>query len=193
MELTSTKTVPASVEETYAALTNAQFLKDCIPGCESIEDAGDGKYQVTLSAKIGPVSAKFKGSMSIVDPRPPTAYKLVFEGKAGPAGFAKGSADVALAAEAAATSMTYTVNADVGGKLAQVGARLIEGAAKKVADDFFGVFIAKMQARTPPAATTYPTDSTLAAPASAFALPAWKVAAIAAGAIAIGGITWLLR
>jgi len=195
MELSSIKNVPASVEDTYKALTDAQFLKDCIPGCESIEDTGTGRYLVTLAAKVGPVSARFNGSMTILDPEPPRAYTLVFEGKGGPAGFAKGSANVALAPDGAGGStLSYTVKAEVGGKLAQVGARLIESAAKKVADEFFGAFITKMQARSAATALAEPALAVQGAGiAAATGTAAWKVAAICLAFVLLGWLVWSLR
>lgn len=187
MELSSTKNVPASVPDTYAALTDPDFLKDCIPGCESIQAAADGKYLVTLAAKVGPVSARFNGSMTIVDPKPPQSYRLVFEGKGGPAGFAKGTADVSLVSAASGTDLTYSVQAQVGGKIAQVGSRLIESAAKKVADEFFDAFIRKME----PA----PAQLAAAAPAATVQDPrgapsTWTYAAIGFGVLMVVFLVW---
>lgn len=201
MQLSSIRKVPASVEDTYVALTDAQFLKDCIPGCESIENAGEERYLVTLAAKVGPVSARFNGSMTIVNSQPPRVYSLVFEGKGGPAGFAKGSAEVLLVqGDAGDTDMSYTVRADVGGKLAQVGARLIEGAAKKVADEFFDAFIEKMQARPQAAAASEPPRAAAAGARSlatglgfASSSTGWKLAVLAAGVLILGWIAWSLR
>lgn len=152
MLLSSTQTVPASVEATWLALNDPAILKECVPGCEEIELTGDNQYAVRLRAKVGPVSAKFAGRMTITDMQPPHAYSLTFEGQGGVAGFAKGSAHVTLAEDGpAATLMTYEVEALVGGKLAQIGARLIDSAARKLADDFFATFVEKM--RQAPAAT----------------------------------------
>lgn len=149
MQLASTRSVPASVEATWNALNDPAFLKDCVPGCESIELTGENEYKVRLAAKVGPVSAKFAGKMTISDLQPPNSYSITFEGQGGVAGFAKGKAQVSLAPEGeggSATAMTYQVEALVGGKLAQIGARLIDGAARKLADDFFAAFVAKMEA-----------------------------------------------
>ncbi len=146
MQLSSTQTVPASVQATWQALNDPAFLKDCVPGCDEIELTGENQYKVRLSAKVGPVSAKFVGRMTLSDLQPPHAYSLTFEGQGGVAGFAKGRAHVSLTADGAtATLMTYQVEAQVGGKLAQIGARLIDSAARKLADDFFASFVEKMR------------------------------------------------
>jgi len=146
MLLSSTQTVPATVDATWAALNDPAFLKDCVPGCEEIELTGDNEYSVRLRAKVGPVSARFAGRMSITDMHPPREYSLTFEGQGGVAGFAKGRAHVTLSEDGPeATLMTYEVEALVGGKLAQIGARLIDSAARKLADDFFATFVEKMR------------------------------------------------
>jgi len=140
MEMTGEQLVPLSQADTWKALNDPAVLKDCIPGCESIERTGDDQYQVTLTAKVGPVSAKFKGAMTVTDIDAPRSYRIVFEGQGGVAGFAKGEAAVALAPEGKDTRLTYTAKAAVGGKLAQVGARLIDGVAKQLAGKFFETF-----------------------------------------------------
>ncbi len=113
---------------------------DCIPGCDSIEKQSDNEYLLTMTARVGPVSAKFKGKMTLLDVQAPDSYTLQFEGQGGVAGFAKGEAQVRLAPEADATRLSYSVKANIGGKLAQVGARLIDGVAKKTAEQFFSAF-----------------------------------------------------
>lgn len=140
MEMTGEQLVPLSQADTWKALNDPDVLKDCIPGCESIERTGDNQYAVTLTAKVGPVSAKFKGAMTVTDIQPPHSYRLVFEGQGGVAGFAKGEATVALAPEGKDTRLSYAAKAAVGGKLAQVGARLIDGVAKQLAGKFFEAF-----------------------------------------------------
>jgi hypothetical protein len=122
------------------------MLKACVPGCESIELTGENQYQVLMVARVGPVSAKFKGKLSLSDIKPPTSYSISFEGQGGAAGFAKGSANVRLSPENSATRLSYDVKANVGGKLAQIGSRLVDAAARKVADDFFKNFNGKMAA-----------------------------------------------
>lgn len=140
MEMTGEELIPLSQAATWKALNDPEVLKDCIPGCESIERLSDNEYDVALTAKVGPVSAKFKGRMKVVDADPPRGYTLTFEGQGGVAGFAKGEATVALAPEGTSTRLAYNAKATVGGKLAQVGARLIDGVAKQLAGKFFENF-----------------------------------------------------
>jgi len=140
MQLAQSQIVPASVEATWQALNDPAFLKDCVPGCDAIEPAGDNAYTVRMTAKVGPVSAKFKGKMTLSDVNPPDSYTLQFEGQGGVAGFAKGEANVQLTPEGEQTKLSYSVKASIGGKLAQVGARLIDGVAKKMAEQFFTAF-----------------------------------------------------
>jgi carbon monoxide dehydrogenase subunit G len=153
--MTGQQLVPLPQAQTWEALNDTEVLKACIPGCDSMEQLPDGKYQLTMSAKVGPVSAKFKGLMTVQDVDEPNAYTVVFEGQGGVAGFAKGQAAMALAPEGeAATRLTYTVKALVGGKLAQLGARLIDGVARKLANEFFTRFAKRMGGgeESPPAA-----------------------------------------
>jgi hypothetical protein len=144
MEMKGEQLVPASQQETWNALNDPQVLKACVPGCESIDPAGDNAYQVLMVARVGPVSAKFKGKLTLSDINPPQSYSIAFEGQGGAAGFAKGGAQVKLVAEGDQTRLVYQAKANVGGKLAQIGSRLVDAAAKKVADDFFKNFNAKM-------------------------------------------------
>ena len=124
MEMTGEQLVPLPQDETWRALNDTAILKECIPGCESMEKTADNEYQLTMTAKVGPVSAKFKGKMTLAEINAPDSYKLMFEGQGGVAGFAKGQAEVHLAPENDATRLRYAVKAMVGGKLAQVGSRL---------------------------------------------------------------------
>ena len=145
MEMSGEQIVPAPQQEVWEALNDPGVLKACVPGCESIEPAGDNAYQVLMVARVGPVSAKFKGKLTLSDIVPPRSYALAFEGQGGPAGFAKGGARVSLSSEnSSSTRLSYDVKASVGGKLAQIGSRLVDAAAKKVADDFFRAFNEKM-------------------------------------------------
>ena len=140
MEMTGQQLIPLPQAATWAALNDPAVLKDCIPGCETITRLADNEYEVVLTAKVGPVSAKFKGKMTVTDSDPPRAYRLVFEGQGGVAGFAKGEASVALTPQGSGTQLAYAAKATVGGKLAQVGARLIDGVAKQLAEKFFEAF-----------------------------------------------------
>jgi uncharacterized protein len=145
MEMTGEQLVPASQADTWAALNDPEILKSCIPGCESMERTGSDQYTIQLTARVGPVSAKFKGRMTLSNVKPPESYSIAFEGQGGVAGFAKGSADVSLKAEGPATRLSYKVKANVGGKLAQIGSRLVDAAAAKVAGDFFASFNGRFQ------------------------------------------------
>ncbi|RZT43173.1 hypothetical protein EV147_2223 [Cupriavidus agavae] len=116
------------------------LLKQCIPGCESIEPDGENAYQLALTAAVGPVKARFKGRMALLDIAAPDSYTIQFDGQGGAAGFGKGSAKVTLAPEGDETLLTYAVQAQVGGKIAQIGSRLVDAAARKMADAFFARF-----------------------------------------------------
>jgi carbon monoxide dehydrogenase subunit G len=140
MEMTGEQLVPLSQAATWEALHDPAVLKDCVPGCESITKTSDTEYDVLMVAKVGPVSAKFKGKMTVANEDPPRAYTLLFEGQGGVAGFARGEAAITLSPEGPATRLAYTAKATVGGKLAQVGARLIDGVAKQLAGKFFDSF-----------------------------------------------------
>jgi carbon monoxide dehydrogenase subunit G len=144
MEMKGEQLVPASQQATWAALNDPEVLKACVPGCESITPAGENVYEVLMVARVGPVSAKFKGKLTLSDINPPQSYSISFEGQGGAAGFAKGGAHVSLFFENDQTKLVYEVKANVGGKLAQIGSRLVDAAARKVADDFFKNFNGKM-------------------------------------------------
>lgn len=144
MEMTGEQLIPASQAQTWAALNDPEILKGCVPGCESIDKVAENEYAVLMTARVGPVSAKFKGKLALADLDPPRSYSLSFEGQGGVAGFGRGGAQVSLAQEADGTRLSYRVKASVGGKLAQIGSRLIDAAAKKLADDFFNAFNAKV-------------------------------------------------
>jgi carbon monoxide dehydrogenase subunit G len=154
MEMTGAQLVPAPQKVVWDALNDPEMLKACVPGCESITLSGDNEYQVLMVARVGPVSAKFKGKLTLSDIKPPDSYSISFEGQGGAAGFAKGGAQVRLAPEGESTRLSYDVKASVGGKLAQIGSRLVDAAAKKVADDFFRNFNEKVGALGGDADTT---------------------------------------
>ncbi|MBN8507556.1 MAG: carbon monoxide dehydrogenase subunit G [Burkholderiales bacterium] len=149
MELQGERLISAPLDKTWAALNDPEVLKACITGCESLERTGDDSFGASLAVKVGPVSARFKGNLKLSNVVPPTSYTIHFDGQGGVAGFGKGSADVALTAEGAQTRLKYVAKAQVGGKLAQVGSRLVDAAAAKMADDFFSAFEARL---APPAA-----------------------------------------
>jgi uncharacterized protein len=144
MEMTGEQLIPVPQAQVWKGLNDPEVLKACIAGCESIEKVSDNEYRVALVAAVGPVKAKFSGKLVLADLNPPNSYSLSFEGSGGAAGFGKGGAKVSLTTEGPATRLRYTANASVGGKLAQVGSRLIDGVAKKMADDFFAAFNEKL-------------------------------------------------
>ena len=140
MEMISEQRIPASLNEVWTALNNTEILKEAMPGCESFDAVEENKFEAKITAKVGPVKAKFKFNVEMTDIDAPNGYTIMGEGQGGVAGFAKGSAKVDLTEDGTDTILAYNVQANVGGKLAQLGARLIDGAAKKMADEFFGNF-----------------------------------------------------
>ncbi len=140
MDMTGEQVIPQTQDVTWKALNDTQILKACIPGCESIEQSGDNAYDIVMTAKVGPVSAKFKGRMTLADIVAPQSYRLTFEGQGGVAGFAKGEASVNLTPQEGGTLLRYEAHAMIGGKLAQIGSRLVDGVAKKIAGEFFAKF-----------------------------------------------------
>lgn len=158
MELRGERRLPVPRVQAWSALNDPERLRAAIPGCEAIERTGDDAYRVVIVAALGPVRAKFNGNLRLEDVTPPERYTLRFEGQGGPAGFAKGSAQVTLADEGAGTLISYAVNAQIGGRIAQVGQRLVDSAALKLADDFFAAFERDL---APPAATAGHGESVL--------------------------------
>jgi carbon monoxide dehydrogenase subunit G len=151
MEMTGEQLIPVPQQRVWEGLNDPEVLKACIPGCETIEKVSDSEYRVAMTAAVGPVKAKFNGKLLLADLNPPTSYTLSFEGSGGAAGFGKGGAQVALAPEGAGTKLSYKATAQVGGKLAQVGSRLIDGVAKKMADEFFQRFNTQLTGPAPAA------------------------------------------
>jgi hypothetical protein len=149
MDMTGQYRIPAPREQVWAALNDPATLKAALPGCESLEKLSDREFAATVVAKVGPVKAKFNGNVTLSNLNPPESYTISGEGKGGAAGFAKGGADVHLTEEGEITVLTYTAKADVGGKLAQLGSRLIDGTAKKMADEFFDNFARQVAGPAP--------------------------------------------
>jgi hypothetical protein len=163
MEMSASRLIPASPDKVWQALNDPETLKACIPGCESFTRESDTRWRTMVLAKVGPVSARFAGLIELEDVVPPTGYTLRFNGEGGAAGFARGEAQVALSpAEGGQTSLAYTAKAQIGGKLAQIGSRLVDGVAAKLADDFFARFAARFA--PPPAAETASPSPIPAAP-----------------------------
>jgi len=146
MELTNQQILPVAQAQAWEALNNIDLLKESIPGCESITPTGENLYEVLITAAIGPVKAKFKGKLQLENMQAPTSYTLRFDGQGGAAGHGKGSADIRLeAAGPHSTVLHYTAHATVGGKIAQIGSRLVDMAAQKMATEFFETFNTKLQ------------------------------------------------
>lgn len=180
MEMTGSQLIPLPQQRVWQALNDPEVLKACIPGCDSVEKVSDTEYRLAMTAAIGPVKARFNGKLSLSDLNPPQSYTLAFEGSGGAAGFGKGSSHVTLVPEAGSTRLDYTAKATVGGKLAQVGSRLIDGVARKMAADFFTRFNEKL-APAPAAAAMQPE----AAHAEARADNVWKIVILLGIALAI--------
>ncbi|MEP4380827.1 MAG: carbon monoxide dehydrogenase subunit G [Alphaproteobacteria bacterium] len=166
MEMSGEYKINAPREKVWAGLNDPEILKQSIPGCEEIEQTSDTSFTAQVTAKVGPVKAKFSGAVQLTDIDAPNGYRISGEGKGGAAGFAKGGANVQLEDDGDGTLLKYEVDAQVGGKLAQLGARLIDGTAKKMASQFFENFAeavsdgdggaAETPAAAAPAATTAP-------------------------------------
>ena len=140
MELTGKQVIQLPRAQVWEALNDPQELKQCIPGCDQFTASGQNKYDIVMTAAVGPIKAKFKGKLTLSDINPPESYTLTFDGSGGAAGFGKGNASVSLGDLPGQTELAYAVQAKVGGRLAQVGSRLIDGVAKKMADEFFERF-----------------------------------------------------
>jgi carbon monoxide dehydrogenase subunit G len=169
MELKGEYRIPAPRERVWAMLNDPNVLRECIPGCESLDGSPAEGFAARVTTKVGPVKATFNGHVTLSNVKPPESYTISGEGKGGVAGFAKGGADVHLAEDGAGTLLTYAVNAQVGGKLAQLGSRLIDSTSKKLADQFFSSFAAKAGAEEPAVAPVVegelpPAETPIAAP-----------------------------
>lgn len=188
MEMQASRTLAVSQQQAWEALNDPEVLKLCIPGCDKVEPTGDNQYAVAMALKIGPVSAKFAGKITLSDIVPPESYNIAFDGSGGVAGFGKGNAQVKLVpvpidgAGQASCELHYTVHATVGGKIAQLGQRLIDGAAKTMAEDFFKRFDNEMQRRFPRAELPQAGASD-AVQAEAIAPPAGGSGALQGGGI----------
>jgi len=149
MEMNQSQRLPVPQQVAWEALNDTALLKQCIPGCESIEPDGENAYQLALLAAVGPVKARFKGRMALQDVQAPDSYTIQFDGQGGAAGFGKGTAHVTLEPDGDETVLTYAVHAQVGGKIAQIGSRLVDAAARKMADTFFTRFTEALAAPAP--------------------------------------------
>jgi uncharacterized protein len=149
MDMQGARQLAITQQQAWDALNDPAVLKACIPGCDKVEPTGENQYTIGMAIKVGPVSAKFTGKITLSDINPPASYKINFEGQGGPAGFGKGDSAVTLTPNADGCELAYTVHASVGGKIAQLGQRLIDGAAKMMAEDFFKRFDEEMQRQHP--------------------------------------------
>lgn len=190
MDMTGEYKIAAPRERVWAALNDPDVLRQAIPGCEELNKISETELEAAAKAKIGPVSARFKGKVVLSELNPPESYVLTGEGSGGAAGFAKGEAKVTLVPDGEATILRYAVKATIGGKLAQLGQRLVDGAAKKMADDFFDKFADLAGGKiSPPAAAkaTAPATAKQTVPANdngfRFEPPAWLPVLIIVAAI----------
>lgn len=154
MNLTDSRTINADIETVWAALLDAEVLKECVPGCQEMTGNAEDGFEAVVVQKVGPVRATFKGAVQMTDIKTHESLTITGEGKGGPAGFAKGGAKVTLTPQDGATVLNYDVEAKVGGKLAQLGSRIIDGFAKKMADQFFTNFQQAVGAPEPEEAET---------------------------------------
>lgn len=202
MQLTGEHLIPAAIAQVWASLNDMELIRRCIPGCESIEPLGEGRHAVAMVAAIGPVKARFRGTITLRDAVAPTGYTLVFEGSGGVAGFARGQAQVRLQAVGEQqTRLQHEVQADIGGKLAQVGSRLIDAASAKLSADFFQALQREMAAPSPATPSTAPAPSPALPAANGNTLHVavslhgggWIAAALVAGAFAGALLATLLQ
>ena len=178
MKMTDEIRIEANRNQVFSALNDPEILRQAIPGCQELDQTSETELTATVLAKVGPVKAKFRGVVTLSDINPPESYTISGEGKGGAAGFAKGTAKVFLTDDGGATILSYEVNAEVGGKLAQVGGRLIEGTSKKLAGEFFDNFSGLV------GLTEAATEEPAAAPVDPPLL--WAQAAIVAAILALG-------
>jgi len=193
MDMHASRQLAVTQQQAWDALNDPEVLKLCIPGCDKVESTGPQHYTVAVAVKVGPVSARFAGKIRLADMNPPQSYTLHFDGQGGAAGFGKGTAQVQLTPDAAGCLLAYTVHAQVGGKLAQLGQRLVDGAARSMAEDFFKRFDDEMLRRYPPVAppdAAAPPAAQLAPAAAGTGVPLWVWIG---GALALVLVGWLAR
>ena len=166
MEMTGERRIPAPREAVWDALNDPEILKQCIAGCETLEKTSDTEFSARVTSRVGPVTAKFTGKVALSDVDAPNGYTISGEGQGGVAGFAKGGAKVALADDGDGTLLTYEASGTVGGKLAQIGSRLIDSTARKMAADFFDKFAEAVGGPAEEAAPEEPVEAPAEAPAA---------------------------
>ena len=189
MEMSGEYKINASRQQVWDALNDPEILKQSIPGCEEIIQSSPTQMAAKVTAKVGPVKAKFAGEVELSDLDPSNGYRISGEGKGGAAGFAKGGANVSLEEDGDGTILKYEVDAQVGGKLAQLGARLIDGTAKKMASQFFENFAAAVEDDNEPAGDLVPADdskSTTVTPAPSGGADTSAMAQVGVGTWIVG-------
>ncbi len=201
MDMQGSRQLAVTQQQAWDALNDPAVLKTCIPGCDKVEASGENQYAIGMALKIGPVSAKFSGKITLSEINPPASYKLSFDGQGGVAGFGKGSAEVKLTPNPEGCELSYTVHASVGGKIAQLGQRLIDGAAKSMAEDFFKRFDEEMQKQHPEAyaaresaresalASADPVDAQKTTDAAGSKIPVW-VWIVGAAVLTLAVLLW---
>ena len=185
MEMTGERRIPASRQQVWDALNDPEVLKQCIAGCEELEKTSDTEFSARVTSRVGPVTAKFTGKVELSDVDPPNGYTISGEGQGGVAGFAKGGAKVQLADDGDGTLLTYEANGTVGGKLAQIGSRLIDSTARKMADDFFDKFAEAVGGAEEEAEAEEPAEAPAAAPKSEGLSPAVWIGGLVAIAVIV--------
>ncbi|MDR3451422.1 MAG: carbon monoxide dehydrogenase subunit G [Rhodoferax sp.] len=194
MDMQANRQLAVTQQQAWDALNDPVVLKTCIPGCDKVEATGENQYAIAMALKIGPVAAKFAGKINLSDIKPPSSYNIAFEGQGGVAGFGKGNAQVTLTPNDAGCDLAYVVHASVGGKVAQLGQRLIDGAAKSMAEDFFKRFDDEMQRRFPEAyaskAIAEPAGLAPATASKGSKIPVWVWIA---GVVVVLALIWWLR
>ncbi len=185
MEMTGERRIPAPRQKVWDALNDPEILKQCIAGCESLDKTSDTEFSARVTSRVGPVTAKFTGKVALSDVDPPNGYTISGEGQGGVAGFAKGGAKVQLADDGGGTLLTYEANGTVGGKLAQIGSRLIDSTARKMADDFFDKFAEAVGGAEPEEAVEEPAEASAAAPKSEGLSPAVWIGGLVAIAVIV--------
>jgi carbon monoxide dehydrogenase subunit G len=192
MDMQGSRHLAVTQQQAWDALNDPEVLKICIPGCDKVEPTGENQYAIGMAVKVGPVAARFAGKIQLTDVNAPNSYTLRFEGQGGAAGFGKGTAKVDLAppVEGAGCELSYAASAQVGGKIAQVGQRLVDGVARSMADDFFKRFDDEMQRRHPGAYVEVGTAPPAVPVSPSKGVPVWVWIA---GAIVLAAIVWFAR
>lgn len=186
MQITGSQSIAAPRHQVWAALNDPMILKGCLPGCESVERVSPELFRVVVVSAIGPLRAKFNGDLRLTQAQPPESCVMVFEGQGGAVGFGKGQATVELLDVGSATELRYSAQAQVGGKLAQIGSRLIDSVARKMSDDFFEAF-RKLVVPAPSPSITAEADTATASANRSSGVPVWVYAAVAITAVVLGG------